>query len=851
MENNSKINNIIKISILDIFPSFSELNPKQEEMFAIFQGLNNFFDLEELLSTHKKIEIENSNQSSLIVSLIKSNNIIASGFINIKQGEQWITLNYETKNKKISSKLAFNLMDCIKIKIFCEAKNKNQINNTLNNVNFNNSSLNINTNINYTNRNNNKTKNVINQINLKITKKNNNKILLKNSPIKGSYNKYTNKRSPIKNIHDFNSIKLSSNEDLINNNNLIKNNNFNTYNYMNVNINMNPYTTISKCSIKKIDLNTSNKTRNLKIAHKKSINGDYTTLRTSNNNYCIKKMNTSTCSLNTINKNKNKKWRLTPDLEIKGIKNEKIGGSPGPNFKHKKKLDDNAYDKNENIEKSNDKTFHYESKLTNFKIKETNKNNNNEENNIFLLNKAKNKQNYLSNNINNENNNLNLYHNETNRINYDDKNQINNNNYSNTFNNTFNNINKKVIKNKLLYTYKNNNNSKINNNNKNGKNKNDNNNINYSNSSKKNNDIEGSINSFEEEQNKTKENIKISNKEKVGIYTTKRINIKKNKNIKIKCGNKDSKNSNSQKNIIRIDNNELIQSNDINVNIKKKEESKNISDNKENKIDKNKNNIEHDKEKKSENIEDEEDFEDNDFIRMKEDFILLYNDDYAKNIQDDLFNLEIELFIEKMAELIACYHIQLEQKKIENELIQNDYNTNVSNYKNINKLIKKLELCELDFEIKNIKSKNYRKSLKKQDTINLVVNKTEIEIFKNIFPDNFYNNEKEKKNKLKAIILNIIKKEENRNILSNNELFNEWVNIYNKKNEKGKNEIKKNNSNQFEQKININNNKKNIGSISSLNINDNNTNFTKNNNSYFYSENTYRKKMPISPIFKK
>ena len=238
---------------------------------------------------------------------------------------------------------------------------------------------------------------------------------------------------------------------------------------------------------------------------------------------------------------------------------------------------------------------------------------------------------------------------------------------------------------------------------------------------------------------------------------------------------------------------------------------------------------------------------------MKEDFILLYNDDYSKNIQDDLLNLEIELFIEKMAELITCYHIQLEQKKIENELIQNDYNINVSNYKKINKLMKKLELCKLDYDIKNINSKNNKKSLKKQDKINLIVNKTEIEIFKNIFPDHFHNNEnkeKEKKNILKSIILNILKKEENRNILSNNEQFNEWAKIYNKKNEKIKNGIKKNNSNQLEQKIYINNNK-NKGSDSSLNINDNNRNFIKNNNSYFYSENTYRKKMPLSPIFKK
>ena len=117
---------------------------------------------------------------------------------------------------------------------------------------------------------------------------------------------------------------MPNNNDELNTNNLIKSNNFNTFNYMSVNINMNPYTTISKCNIKKIDLNSSNKTRNSKIAKKKSTNDNYTSLRTTNNNYGIKKMNTSTCSLTTINKNKNnKKSRLTPDIETKEIKNGK------------------------------------------------------------------------------------------------------------------------------------------------------------------------------------------------------------------------------------------------------------------------------------------------------------------------------------------------------------------------------------------------------------------------------------------------------------------------------------------------------------------------------------------------
>ena len=41
------------------------------------------------------------------------------------------------------------------------------------------------------------------------------------------------------------------------------------------------------------------------------------------------------------------------------------------------------------------------------------------------------------------------------------------------------------------------------------------------------------------------------------------------------------------------------------------------------------------------------------------------------NIQEDLLKLEIELFVEKMAELIQCYHDEYNQKKMENEIIKN------------------------------------------------------------------------------------------------------------------------------------------------------------------------------------
>ena len=872
MEKKPSTDNPIKLSVNDIFPSFNELNPNQEEMFLIFQGLNTFFALKEILNTHKIIELENNNQSSFLISLIKSNNIIATGLVNIKQGEQWITLNYENK-KKASSNLALNLIDCIKLKIFCDIKNKNQNNTTFNNINLNNSALNINTNLNFTNKNNiNKIKQGINQINLKISKRNiNNKIITKGSPLKTNYDKISSRRSPNKDIKcNFNGLKMPNNEDILNNN-LIKSNNFNTFNYMNVNINMNPYTTISKCSIKKIDLNSSNKTRNSKIAKKKSINdNNYTSLCETNKNFGIKKMNTSTCSLNTINnKNNHKKARLTPDIDIKEFKNTKnIGGSPGPAYERKKKIDGNIYDKYDNLDKFNDKTFNLATKANNFNNKESNReahsNHKKEGINPITINKKNSKKMTFSNNIINTNINTNNINNKNAIINKvkntkypNDK--CKNINDNNNFNNTFNGINKQVIKSKLLYPSKqnltNNNNNLYNNNICNT----NNNHSTYF--PKKNNIKERSQNlSYEEEKNKTKENSKVKEKEKIGIYTTKRI--EKKNNVKIVNGKleKNHIKNDDELGIIEkleinnnINNNNIINNNNnnnnnINNNSNKNELNEEV---KEIKVDENNKNddIKNNENINMENFEDDKDYEIEyeyeDYTRMKEDFILMYQDDYVNTIQDDLLKLEVELFIEKTIELISCYHLQLEKMTIENELLQNDYILNTSNFKKIQKLLKKLELLKVDYEIKNFNKTKSKNSLNKQNEFNLIINKTEMEFFRNILLQEKEN--KENINKLKEIMLHILRKEENRNILSNDDNFNLWAAKYNNKKEKEKD--KKRNKPKVipnQQKMQINTNM----TESSFTIEKSN-NCLKNNNSFFNLDNTYKKKMPISPVYPK
>ena len=733
LQNNSSP---IKILILDLFPSYSELNPKDEEILIIFEGLNFFFNLKDLLSTHNKIELVNYNQSSIIVSLIKSNNIIASGNINLKYGEQWVTMNSENK-KRPNMNLALCLIDCIKLKIFCEMKiiNKNGISANISNINNNTLNLtNINTSINLTNRIANKNKKNINEINLKISKKNtNDKITLKGSPRKSNVDIYATKRSPKNNIYDYNNINYLTKNSF--NNNMLKNNfsNLNKNNHQNSIKYTNHFSTLSNHSIKKIDLNPSNKTRNPKINRKSPISSNYTSLKTSNN-FGIKKMNTSAFNLNLMNKNK--KSRLAPDIEIKELHNAKnLGGSP--KLFHKNKLDDDTFQNSEN------RAFHYGKK--NIKKFQLDKNYLRNNINNIDINKTKRKinNNYNNNimNINYENNNNIINMNIVNNINNNQSRTITDNNYCN-FNNTYgNNFNKQDIKSKLLYSSKQNQiyESQP---------------INYVIDRDLNNTkkikFERSLDSFEYEEekniNKTKDNIRTS--EKINLYTTKRVNIKKNQTHL----NKVFKDKND------IPEKILTQKTEENSDYKERNEidEYNQVNNKEKNVE-NHEIIESAKEISDvpENNEINE-YENNIFERLKEDFLLLYNDDYMNNIQEDLIKLEIELFFEKMTELIQSYHYEYNQKKMEKEIIQNSIKFNYIKNKNVYKLIKNLEIRKIANEMNNKKGKY------KQNNDDIDINKNEIKIFKNILNDKDNINNK---NLLKDIFNKIIANRNNKNAI--------------------------------------------------------------------------------------
>ena len=476
-------------------------------------------------------------------------------------------------------------------------------------------------------------------------------------------------------------------------------------------------------------MNSSNKTRNSNLEKKSLSKYNYTSVRASNH-YGMRKINTSAFNLNNINELK--KSKITPDIKIKELHNVKnIGGSP--KLYHKNKLDEDIY---KNIGNSGDKTYHYDKKSQrNINIDKNYLSNNYFSNNDKNQKKKIKNKNSISNNIlniNYENNNNIINMNIVNNINDSQYKTINSNNYSN-FNNTYeNNFNKQDLKNKILYPtdqnqlFVNHPYDYV---------------IDKNLNSHKKTEFERSLNSFEDYEDKkiikTTEKNKIA--EKMGVYKNKRLNIKKNKTQINKKKNEKASNlemiltQNTEENIEDKEKNEINEDNKVNENNDNKE-SLNVEDN-----------------EKSALINAEND----NFERLKEDFLLLYNDNYVSDIQEDLLQLEIELFFEKIVELMQCYHAEYYQRKMEKEIIRNNLKLNFNKYKKIQKLIKKLEINKIDYEIDNKGKINKNKNNDKN-----IIN-SEIGIFKYFFKDK---NNEQNKNNLKIIFNKIIHNKNNPNI---------------------------------------------------------------------------------------
>jgi hypothetical protein len=98
MDKTDRNKQTLKISFLEITPQINELIKNKEDLNIIFQGHDNFYDLKKLLSTKIPIHL-NRYKKTLIMTLLKSNNILATGLFTIRPGEQNVIFNYEGKKK--------------------------------------------------------------------------------------------------------------------------------------------------------------------------------------------------------------------------------------------------------------------------------------------------------------------------------------------------------------------------------------------------------------------------------------------------------------------------------------------------------------------------------------------------------------------------------------------------------------------------------------------------------------------------------------------------------------------------------------------------------------------------------
>ena len=674
--------NSITIKLLDIYPSINELKQQKNEMDIICQGLDIFHNLFELLSTKKEITLKINNRTSIIISLIKLNNLFATCVFNIKPGEHWITFSYENKKQRDSS-LAKSLINCIKIKLNCEI--------IISNSNINNSLLS-------------------NSKKGKYSLPNNSKLTF------GTFlTEDNNQKSQSFFDHNFHLLKAGS-KILTNKGNY------------------------------KISLESSPKEKFFEKSKFTWIrNNNSITINTSSNNNRVE---------NIINKKKTFMNDMKNKNDEKGLRRMKTKNS------YSKIMDDDL---------------------------------------AIRLSKLANK---------NGENKLNITHkthkncNSNSNLDYPFKEKRQ---YNHFFNNFGPNKNKQLLKNKLLY----NNNQKVeikncSNDFKNKKNENEisinnTNNINNSNNFEINRSIRRKYYNKSDQSHDDIENLKVCMGRRAMTNRRNKDNIKDLKNNtstnaktpEMTRNNKYGLKYNNNKNTIDSEKYSLIENKNKN---NSKENNKDIS------IYKNiSSDFDYDNEEKNKimNLSNNSD-EIGNYSKLKEDFILLYNDNYVKNIQEDLFKLEIELFVEKMTGLISEYHYEINERKMENKIIEKSLKKNSEKYLNLCKLYFKLNLIKKSYKKKYLRLHKNKSNIKNMNDKNFETNKKEIEIFKLIFPNNKKDSSKnilnisDKKGELKNIITSLLSK--NKNVLEKTDLYKKWLDINKKELENNnKDNIKKEN----------------------------------------------------------
>ena len=167
-----------------------------------------------------------------------------------------------------------------------------------------------------------------------------------------------------------------------------------------------------------------------------------------------------------------------------------------------------------------------------------------------------------------------------------------------------------------------------------------------------------------------------------------------------------------------------------------------------------------------------------DFYQMKNDLYLLYNKKYINNINDELLKLEIDLFVEKITELINEYHKNITEEKIIYKYLINA----TKNYKKLFHIY-----FNLDKKLNKIKEKNKEKRDKMNiNNKDILIFQSELSLFDILFENKKYEKEKnnnfEQKNfkilskMLKNILIKILNKKYNKDLIFKVEKYKNWIN---------------------------------------------------------------------------
>ena len=642
-------NKILKITIIDIYPPINELSKPKEDFNIIFQGNDNFYDFKKHLIS--KIPIQLSfNKKSLIITLLKNNNIFAIGFFTIRQGEQTIVFNYENNKKNLSSKTVNinNLSECIKIKFFCEYENSSTISTA------NRSTINAN----YENINN----KYVTKVNLMKP------IRINNYKNKFGKKIYDKKKRILNGIHQTNNNSMKKNA--VNDSQELGGGNYTAF-------------LTEEMSNFKQNFNTNN---NSEMKKYNKIISNTARKNESNNNIGI----------NRITKAKSKNFLSTNKKQSKNYGNHiKMNNSSLNIINQSNKI--NSSDNYQNYENSSINNRNYNTNRNSLKSntsynKMTKRNSNNS--NLNNKNIKTSLNNYVSGNIiehvnGNEKINYISINKNIERNNNKDIKKIKKNNNNITMNSMSTTITKK---NELEFSM-------------NSFQDYEDKNISNSNMSNKN-----TLKSFTNRTNNEGMIQKLSGDKNIIFDNTNR-NLRKHKFNKSLCQqsftekifnenfNFGEKNENYY-NLCRSANKLVVNYNDNDINNTDNKilinEDKNISTNNFNEE------------------ENDNDLLYSNYTKLKEDFNLLYNLEYINKINEDLLKLELELFIEKMSELFSAYHTQMDEKILEHEIINKEYKTHLGNYLLYNKLKDKLEFFKkkLNKEKDTKKRKQYNENVK-------------------------------------------------------------------------------------------------------------------------------------------